>query len=75
MRQPANFTSPVGAAIRHVDYFRVARDPGTIQRAAMVSCGENPSMCKATIWQVRQILTADSVCKSLRFVDLLTQPT
>ena len=27
MRQPANFTSPVSAAIRHVDYFRVARHP------------------------------------------------
>jgi len=30
MRQPANFTSPVSAAIRHVDYFRVARHSGTI---------------------------------------------
>jgi len=25
MRQPANFTPPVSTAIRHVDYFRVAR--------------------------------------------------
>jgi len=30
MREPANFTSPVSAAIRRVDYFRVARNPTTI---------------------------------------------
>jgi len=30
MRQPANFTSPVSAAMRHVDYFRVARHSGGI---------------------------------------------
>ena len=28
MRQPASFSSPVSAAIRHVDYFRVARNTG-----------------------------------------------
>jgi hypothetical protein len=31
MRQPANFTSAVSAAIRHVDYFRVARHPTATQ--------------------------------------------
>ena len=42
MRQRANFTSPVSAAIRHVDYFRFARNSSTIDaKRGIASC--NPT--------------------------------
>jgi hypothetical protein len=40
-RPIAEVTCPVSALIRHVDYFRVARDPGAIRQAVMIRAGHH----------------------------------